>query len=140
VLQDLSHLGIVVHDLDKAVALWTEVFGYTEIERQHVELEGVRNAFVSHGPARGEAVVIELMEPLDKEDMTSPIARRLAEAGEGIFHVAVFSDDPAATSEKLKAAGLRVIDRPPVWPGEPARAIVHPKSANGVLLEVTART
>jgi methylmalonyl-CoA epimerase len=140
VLQDLSHFGIVVHDLDKAVALWTEVFGYKEIERQHVELEGVRNAFVSPGPPRGEAVVIELMEPLDKSDMSSPIARRLAEVGEGIFHVAVFAEDPELASEAFKKAGLTVIDRPPVWEGEPPRAIVHPKSANGVLLEVTART
>ena len=138
-LQEMSHIGIVVHDLDKAVALWTDVFGYREVERQHVELEGVRNAFVSPGPPRGEAVVIELMEPLDKDDMSSAIARRLAEVGEGIFHVAMFADDPEAASTRFKEAGLTVIDRPAVWEGEQPRAIVHPRSANGVLLEVCAR-
>jgi methylmalonyl-CoA/ethylmalonyl-CoA epimerase len=139
VLQDMSHIGIVVNDLEAALELWTGVFGYVEVERQRVELEGVRNAFVSIGTPRGAGACIELMEPLDKSDMSNPIARRLAENGEGIFHVAIFAEDPSTASRELKDAGLTVIDRPPVWEGEKARAIVHPKSANGVLLEIYTR-
>ncbi len=138
-LSDISHIGIVVDDLDGAISLWTDAFGWRVIERMTVEVEGMRSVFVSPGHARGSGTVVELIEPLDKDDLSSPITRRLAETGPGIFHIGIFADDPPAESERLRGLGLFVLDLPPAANGEPPRAVVHPKSADGVLLEILVR-
>lgn len=132
----MSHIGIVVEDLDQAVGEWCERYGLVNIGEEVVEVEGVRNAFLSAGPSREEATCIELIEPLDKSDMSNAIARRLANSGEGLYHAAFFVDDPTTDGEKLREHGVVVIDREASGEGERARAVIHPKSANGLMLEL----
>lgn len=132
----MSHIGVVVDDLERAVQEWCTRYGLVLLGEEVVEVEGVRNAFVSPGPPREQAACIELIEPLDKSDMSNAIARRLANSGEGLYHVAFFTDDPAAASEQLREHGVTVIDREPAGEGQPPRAVVHPKSANGLLIEL----
>lgn len=132
----MSHIGVIVEDLDRAVEEWCDHFGLQVVESTTVEVEGVRNAFVSPGPGREEAACVELIEPLDKSDMSNPIARRLAQVGEGVYHAAFWVDDPETAGARLRGKGVTVIDAPPAWEGEKPRAIVHPKSANGLLLEL----
>jgi methylmalonyl-CoA/ethylmalonyl-CoA epimerase len=133
VIKSMSHIGIVVDDLDQAVAEWTERYGLVNLSEDVVEVEGVRNAFLSAGPSREEAACIE---PLDKTDMSNAIARRLAKQGEGLYHVAFFVDEPKADGEKLREYGVTVIDRDAASETERARAVIHPKSANGLMLEL----
>jgi hypothetical protein len=78
---------------------------------------------------------VELMEPIDKSDMSNPVARRLARSGEGFYHLAVVTDDVAAAGRVLAARSLPLIDRPPVGAGRQGRWLVHPKAANGVMIE-----
>jgi methylmalonyl-CoA epimerase len=132
----MSHFGVVVEDLDRAVEEWTERFGLREVERSVVAEEGVRAAYVSTADSREAATCVELVEPLDKSDMANVIARYLAEHGEGIFNVAFYVDDPAAAGERLRGHGVKAIDLPPAGIAEGPRVVVHPKSANGVLLEL----
>lgn len=132
----MSHIGIIVEDLDQAVEEWCDRYGLQVVEGGTVEVEGVRNAFVSPGPGREEAACVELMEPLDKSDMSNPIARRLAKVGEGVYHAAFWVDDPATAGERLRDEGVTAIDAPPTEEDAQPRAIVHPKSANGLLLEL----
>jgi methylmalonyl-CoA/ethylmalonyl-CoA epimerase len=136
VIKSMSHIGIVVDDLDQAVVEWTERYGLVNLSEDVIEVEGVRNAFLSAGPAREEAACIELIEPLDKTDMSNAIARRLAKQGEGLYHVAFFVDDPTADGEKLREHGVVVIDRDAASESERPRAVIHPKSANGLMLEL----
>lgn len=133
-----SHIGIVVRDLDAALARWTGDFGLTVVERMEVEVEGIRNAFLSTGGAYGEATLIELIAPLDPEnpDLSKAIPRRLAEHGEGVFHIAMRARDEAKTQDLLEAAGIRAFSVPPAGPQQEPRMIIHPASANGVLLEL----
>ncbi|MBS1862115.1 MAG: VOC family protein [Actinobacteria bacterium] len=132
----MSHIGIIVEDLDQATAEWMERYGLVDLGGEVVEVEGIRNTFLSAGPSREEAACIELIEPLDKSDMSNAIARFLANKGEGLFHVAFFVDDPTADGAKLRERGVTVIDREAHAEGERARALVHPKSANGLMLEL----
>jgi methylmalonyl-CoA epimerase len=132
----MSHIGVVVADLDRAVGEWTERFGLREVERIEVELEGVRSAFVSPGGGRKETTCVELIEPLDKADMSNVFAKYLAERGEGLFHAAFTVDDPAAAGEQLREKDVRAIDLPPAGEGEGPRVVIHPKSANGLLIEL----
>lgn len=136
VFELFSHVGIVVQDLEKAVEVWTDIFGLTEVERMSVEAEGVRSAFLSTGAAYGEGTCVELIEPIDHADPDSAIARRLAEGGEGVFHLAFRTADAVATAKSLTEAGLRAFELPPAGPEHAPRAIVHPKSANGILIEL----
>ena len=78
---------------------------------------------------------IELIEPYDKSDMSNAVARRLAQSGEGFYHLAAEVADVAATSSELKQNQVRVIDRPAIEPEDSARWLVHPKDANGVMGE-----
>ncbi len=132
----MSHIGVVVEDLDRAVAEWTERFGLREVERIEVEVEGVRSAFVSPGGSREQTTCVELVEPLDKTDMSNVFAKYLAERGEGLFHAAFIVDDPATAGERLRARGVRAIDLPPAGESEGPRVVIHPKSANGLLIEL----
>ncbi|OZC63609.1 hypothetical protein CH306_26245 [Rhodococcus sp. 15-725-2-2b] len=136
-LGEISHIGILVNDLTSSLTCWTELFGYLEVDRIEVPVEGVRSAFVSTGHARGNGTLIELIEPIDPTDETSVITKRLASKGPGVFHIAILADDPAAESARLRAAGLTVIDLPAADSNGP-RAVIHPKDADGVLIEILA--
>lgn len=135
-IKSMSHIGIVVDDLDRAVEEWCDRYGLVVVSEDTIEVEGVRNAFVSPGPSREEAACVELMEPLDKSDMDNPIARRLATKGEGVYHAAFFVDDALSAGAELREKGVTVIDREAASESEGPRAVIHPKSANGLLLEL----
>ena len=77
----ISHIGVLVHDADAATKLWTEAFGFKKFEDRRIAVEGIRSVFISLGGTWDE-MVIEIMEPLDKADMTNALSKRLASAGE----------------------------------------------------------
>ncbi len=133
-LDRISHIGIIVNDMDKALSLWRDVFGLKQSGEAKIEVEGIHSVFLSVSGKTGE-MTVELMEPLDKDDMSNPVARRLRKSGEGFYHLAVTNDDIPASSQALKDAGLRVIDRPPTNDRVAGRWLVHPKDANGVMVE-----
>jgi methylmalonyl-CoA epimerase len=134
-VEQVSHIGIVVHDLDAAVKLWTESFGMKEFQRRDISVEGIRSAFLSpHGTP--DEMYLELMEPTDKSDPNNAVARRLARAGEGFYHVALRVDDVESSGKMLADKGMTVLERPPVGGDAKLRWVVHPKSSNGVLVEL----
>jgi methylmalonyl-CoA epimerase len=137
-IERISHIGIVVQDLDSAVKLWTETFGLEVHSRLEIPVEGIRSVLLSPGGIAGE-MSIELMEPTDKSDLGNAVARRLARAGEGFYHVAVEVDDVRAAGEKLAEREMTVIERPPATEGDSMRWLVHPKSSNGVMVELLER-
>jgi methylmalonyl-CoA epimerase len=134
-IQRISHIGIVVHDLETAVRLWTETFGLKVARRLEIPVEGIRSVLVSAGGTL-EEMAIELMEPTDLSDMDNAVARRLARKGEGFYHLALEVEDVAGSGTVLKGRDLTVIDRPPAIEGEEMRWLVHPKSSNGVMVEL----
>src|ERR1035437_2966260 len=88
-------------------------------------------------PARAsDEMHIELMEPTNKADLTNAVARRLAQAGEGFYHLALRVDDVEGTGKTLVGKGLTLIERAPVAEGAKLRWVVHPKSSSGVLVEL----
>ncbi len=130
----ISHIGVLVHDADAATKLWTESFGFKKFEDRKIEVEGIRSVFISVGGTWDE-MVIEIMEPLDKSDMTNALARRLATVGEGFYHLCIEVDDVEASGRDLVERGMRVIMRDPVDADASPRWLVHPKDANGVMVE-----
>jgi methylmalonyl-CoA/ethylmalonyl-CoA epimerase len=134
VFDRISHIGILVADREKALSIWRDQFGLKQFAEMKIEVEGIHSVLLSVSGNAGE-MAIELMEPLDKTDMSNPVARRLAEKGEGFYHIAVVVDNVAEAGEQLKQRGLRLVERPSVVEGDAARWLVHPRAANGVMVE-----
>ena len=134
----ISHIGVLVHDADAATKLWTESFGFKKFDDQRIEVEGIRSVFISVGGTFDE-MVIEIMEPLDKSDMDNALSRRLARNGEGFYHLCIVVDDVEASGKELVARGMTVLMRDPVNADASPRWLVHPKDANGVMVESVAR-
>jgi len=130
----ISHIGVVVHDIERALRVWRDALGLKQFADVEFAVEGIRSVFLSVSGAPGE-MSVELMEPIDKSDMTNPVARRLARHGEGFYHLAVVADDVAVTGGALAERSLPLIDRPPVRAGRQGRWLVHPKAASGVMIE-----
>ena len=125
----LDHIGIAVKDLDAAIDLYRDIFGF-KFEGTHVLKErGVKVAFLSVGRER-----VELLEPLSDE---STIGKFLSSHGEGIHHMALKVDDIEKILAQLKQKGLTLIDEKPKAGAEGKKiAFIHPKSTRGVLLEL----
>ncbi len=125
----ISHLGIATKGIDEALKFWENALGLKNIHTETVEDQKVRVAMLPIGETN-----IELLEPTADD---SPIAKFLEKRGGGIHHIAVEVEDIEASLAKLKAEGVRLIDEQPRIGAENCLvAFVHPKSANGVLLEL----
>lgn len=124
----LHHIGIVVEDLEIAAASY-ERLGFTDGERFSVPEQGIEAIVYKAGPG-----YMELIQPTDPE---GAIGRYLAKRGSGTHHVAYAVDDIAATLNKLRAAGVRLIDETPRAGTHGWRiAFIHPESCQGVLTEL----
>ena len=130
----ISHIGVLVHDADTTVQHWTNSFGLNVIEDRRIEVEGMRSVFLSVGGSWDE-FVIEIMEPLNKDDESHFLVKRLKSNGEGFYHLCLAVDDVSASGKELADAGLSVMMREPINEEAGPRWLVHPRDANGVLVE-----
>ena len=133
----ISHIGVLVHDVNAATKLWTESFGIKKLEERKIQVEGIRSVFISVGGTWDE-MVIEIMEPLDKSNTDNALSRRLAKAGEGFYHLCIEVDVVETSGQELVARGMRVLMRDPIDANASLRWLVHPKDANGVMVESIA--
>jgi methylmalonyl-CoA epimerase len=125
----IDHIGIAVKSLTEAAAIYENVLGLKVNAYDQVDEQGVRVAMLNIGESR-----IELLEPTGPE---SPIEKFMTKRGEGIHHIAITVDDIEKTLERLKAAGIRLVDNEPRRGAHNTRiAFVHPSSTHGVLLEL----
>ncbi len=131
-IERIDHVGIAVASIDEARKLY-ETLGLTVEAIEEVPAEGVRVALIPCGESS-----IELLEPT-RED--SPIARFLERRGPGIHHLCLGTGDVRGADARLRAAGLDVLrDQPTRGAGGCWVQFVHPKSAGGVLLELSQRS
>jgi methylmalonyl-CoA/ethylmalonyl-CoA epimerase len=125
----IDHIGIATNGIDEALAFWENALGLTNVHTETVEDQKVRVAMLPIGESR-----IELLEPTSED---SPISKFLAKRGSGIHHIAVKVDDINSALQRLKENNISLIDETPRIGAEGCLvAFVHPKSANGVLLEL----
>ncbi|WP_298478394.1 methylmalonyl-CoA epimerase [uncultured Maribacter sp.] len=128
-MKKIEHIGIAVKSLEKSNDLYEKLLGTPSYKEEEVVSEGVKTSFFKTGPNK-----IELLEAT-KED--SPIAKFIAKKGEGIHHIAFEVEDIVAEIARLKAEGFIVLnDVPKKGADNKLVAFVHPKTTNGVLLEL----
>ncbi len=128
-MNKIEHIGIAVNDLDSAILIYEKLFGAPSYKQEEVASEGVKTAFFMNGPNK-----IELLEATNDE---SPIAKFIAKKGEGIHHIAFDVDDIEAEISRLKNEGFIVLNEVPKKGADNKLvAFLHPKSTNGVLIEL----
>lgn len=129
---EIDHVAIVVKDLEATLRFYTSTLGFTELYREIVADQGVEAV----GLRAGESVV-ELLRPLDEQ---SPIARFRGDAAGRLHHTAYRVDDLQAELDRLRAAGVRLIDeRPRNGAHGNLIAFLHPSATGGVLIELCQR-
>ena len=125
----IEHIGIAVSDLEQAEEIYGRLLGAASYKRETVESEGVVTSFFQVGPNK-----IELLEST-RDD--GPIAKAIAKRGEGIHHIAFEVADIHAEMARLKAEGFQLLNEEPKRGADNKLVcFVHPKSANGVLVEL----
>ena len=124
----IDHLGIAVKSIDQALLFFEGQLGLKVALRETVAGEKVTAAMLPVGDPR-----IELLEP---SEMDSVIAKFIEKRGEGIHHVALKVPDLAATVDRLRSAGARILNEPRTGAGGHLYVFVHPSSTGGVLLEL----
>ncbi len=132
-ISKVDHIGIAVKSAEDAARTWGVILGAGTGHIEEVSEQKSRVAFIPVGETH-----IEFIEPMSPD---SPVAKFIEAKGEGIHHIAVRVSDIEETLRIYREAGMRLIDEAPRKGAGGARiAFVHPKSANGVLLELCERS
>jgi methylmalonyl-CoA/ethylmalonyl-CoA epimerase len=129
VLEDVDHVGIAVADLEAATEEYRRAFGVEPVHRERVEDQGVDEVLFAVGTS-----YIQLLGATGPD---TPVGKFLERKGEGVHHIGYRVADLAGVLERLKAAGIPLVDEAP-RPGSRGTtvAFVHPKGFRGVLVEL----
>jgi methylmalonyl-CoA/ethylmalonyl-CoA epimerase len=128
-MRKIEHIGIAVKSLELSNEIFAKLFGTPAYKTEEVESEGVKTSFFMNGPNK-----IELLEATNLE---SPIAKFLEKKGEGIHHIAFDVENIVSEIARLKAEGFIVLNEiPKKGADNKLVAFLHPKSTNGVLIEL----
>jgi methylmalonyl-CoA/ethylmalonyl-CoA epimerase len=128
-MRKIEHIGIAVKDLEVSNTLFEKLFGAPAYKSEVVESEGVTTSFFLNGPNK-----IELLAATNPE---SPIAKFIEKKGEGIHHIAFDVEDIVSEIARLQNEGFVVLNETPKKGADNKLvAFLHPKSTNGVLIEL----
>jgi len=128
-MNKIEHIGIAVKDLAAAQKIFTDILGAAPYKEEVVESEAVRTVFYQIGESK-----IELLQATNPD---STIAKYLDKQREGIHHIAFDVSDIQAEIKRLQGLGYTLIhESPKDGADQKWIAFMHPKSTNGVLIEL----
>ena len=127
-LGKIHHVAIVVRSIDGSIPLWRDLLGLELEDVMDIPTDQVRIAFLGVGESK-----VELVEPTDD---TTGVSRFLESKGEGFHHVCFEVDNLAEALIRLELDGLELIDTAPRRGAEGPVAFIHPRSCQGVLVEL----
>ena len=129
VMNKIEHIGIAVKNIAQASAIYERLLNTKVYKTELVGTEQVNTAFLQTGPNK-----IELLEATSPD---SAITKFIEKRGEGIHHIAFDVDDIEAEMARLKAEGFVLLNENPKRGADNKLVcFVHPKEANGVLIEL----
>lgn len=128
-MNKIEHIGIAVKNLSNSIDIYQKILDTDCYKTELVASENVNTAFLKVGENK-----IELLEATSEN---SAIAKFLEKKGEGIHHIAFAVDDILAEMERLKSEGFTLLNETPKKGADNKMVcFVHPKEANGVLIEL----
>jgi methylmalonyl-CoA/ethylmalonyl-CoA epimerase len=129
VIKRIDHIAVLVDDLENTLAFWCDALGLELTGLRDVSAEQAQIAFLPVGGSE-----IELVKPITGD---SGLARYLEKRGPGMHHICLEVDDIEGMLAQLQAKGVQLINETPLV-GHAGRkyAFIHPKAANGVMVEL----
>lgn len=127
----VDHVVVAVKDLDASVARYETIYGMAVSERREAPAAGMKMAFFHLAES-----YVELVSNIDDQ---GPIAKRLADRGEGVHLIAMKVDDIDATLVSLRAKGVRLVGDPGAGNPATGQVFVHPSETGGVLTQIVQR-
>lgn len=127
-LKKIHHVAVVVSDIDNSIKLWRDTLGLTLDHIEEVPSQKSKVAAFSVGDTQ-----IELVQPLSEE---CGVGRFLLDRGPGMHHICFEVENIEETLNELKAKGVRLINETPQILEGRKMAFIHPKAAQGVLVEL----
>ncbi len=125
----IDHVAVLVENIDETLAFWQDGLGLSLAGLEEVPKEGSRVAFLPVGESE-----VELVQPTAAD---SGLTRYLEKRGPGMHHLCLEVDDIEGMLARLKERGIQLINEQPlVGMGGRRYAFIHPKSANGVMVEL----
>ncbi len=128
-MKKIEHIGIAVKNISEANLIYSKIFNQAPYKTESVESESVSTSFFMIGESK-----IELLEATNPD---SAIAKFIDKKGEGIHHIAFDVEDIHAEMARLKSEGFVILnEQPKKGADNKLVCFVHPKSTNGVLIEL----
>ena len=128
-IKHIHHIAILVENLDTSLSFWQDILGLIPSKVTEIPEESARIAFFPLGESE-----VELVQPTSAD---SGLSRYLDKRGPGMHHLCLEVTDLSALLVHLRANGIQLInDEPKIGEGGKLYAFIHPKSANGVLMEL----
>ena len=130
-IKKIDHVGIVVKNIDEALKIFSNIFGFRVVESVTEPHQEFRAVLIFAGDA-----ALELIEPISAK---GSIAKFLEQRGEGIHHLSLGVDNIEQELKSLQANGIRLVNKEAEFLPSAQVAFVHPNSTEGVLIELIQR-
>jgi len=128
-LTHIEHIGIAVKNLEESIKFYENAFGLKCYAVEEVKDQKVKTAFFMIGETK-----IELLESTEPDGQ---IGKFIEKKGEGIHHIAFAVTNLKESLKEAEVKGVQLIDKKPKPGAEDLKiAFLHPKSTNGVLVEL----
>ncbi len=132
-INKIDHIGVAVENISDAKKMYEDILGLKVTDIEEVVDQKVKVAFIPIGESE-----FELLESTDPE---GPITKYIAKKGQGIQHIALQVDNIENALQDFKNKGVKLIDEKPRYGAGGAKiAFLHPKSTNGILIEICERS
>ena len=125
-IKGMDHIVVRVKDFEEGIKTFEEKMGMTLERRSESEAMGIKQAFFPFS----NGGFLEVVAPFGAD---SAVGKALENRGEGIHTVSLEVDDLAATIKEMQDKGVQLIGV-----GSP-QVFIHPKSAHGILVQLTER-
>ena len=128
-MKKIDHIGIAVKDIVASNVLFEKLLGVPHYKTEEVESEGVLTSFF-----KKDSNKIELLAATHEDSI---IAKFIEKKGEGIHHIAFEVENIEEEIIRLKNEGFVVLNEVPKKGADNKMVVfLHPKSINGVLIEL----
>ncbi|MBE0479649.1 MAG: methylmalonyl-CoA epimerase [Dehalococcoidia bacterium] len=130
-IKGVDHISIVVKNLEEGLEVYEKLLGIKHSHQETLADQGVKAAMIMVGN-----VEVELIEPLSAD---SGVGKFLEKKGEGIHHICLRVDDVDKELEAMSGKGIDLIDKKGRKGLAGKVGFLHPRSTNGVLIELAQK-
>lgn len=130
-IKRIDHVAIAVKNLDDAVASFDKLFGLKPSKIEEIPDQGVKAALIHIGDTE-----LEFIQPINPD---TGVAKFLENKGEGIHHICIEVDDTDQELKRIEDQGGKLIDKQGRKGLAGKIGFIHPKSVNGVLIELAQK-